>query len=65
MAKKQDFMSKTMKKTKHGRACPTCGEIYAHAKTVSVIPNEGGGSYRFQEKTVDICKCNEKEVYPS
>ncbi|MBN2423803.1 MAG: hypothetical protein JXR46_04605 [Calditrichaceae bacterium] len=63
MAKKQDFASKTMKLAKHGKACPVCGEFYNYAVTVDMVPSKSEGSYRFVERNVSVCKCNEKEVY--
>lgn len=63
MAKKQDFLSKTMKQAKHGKACPVCGEVYTQAKSVVLMPSEKSKSYHFQERNLSICKCNQKEVY--
>ncbi len=63
MAKKQDFASKTMKQTQHGRACPVCNEYYTNVVAVNMVPSKKEGAYRFAEKNVAVCKCNEKEVY--
>ena len=63
MAKRQDFRSKTMKTVKHGKACPVCGEHYTYTLAVNLIPSKKEGAYRFVEKNVGVCKCNEKEVY--
>lgn len=63
MAKKQDFMSKTLKQARHGKTCPVCGEIYTHAKSVIMISSGKESSYRFQEQNVSVCKCNQKEIY--
>ncbi len=62
MAKKQDFASKTQK-GKHGKTCSVCGELYTYVKAVNMIPGQKEGSYRFSERIVAVCKCNEKEVY--
>lgn len=63
MAKKQDFASKTHKMARHGKACPVCGEFYSHVKSVSMATSEKTGAQRFVEKSVAVCKCNEKEIY--
>ncbi|MGD9898842.1 MAG: hypothetical protein AB7T22_06900 [Calditrichaceae bacterium] len=63
MAKKQDFVSKTLKMARHGKSCPVCGEFYSHALTVKVVPSKKEGAYRFQEQNIGVCKCNEKEIY--
>ncbi len=63
MAKKQDFVSKTQKLARHGKACPVCGEYYTYVKSVSMIPSDKTGAQRFVERNVPVCKCNEKEIY--
>ncbi len=63
MAKKQDFASKTKKMARHGKSCPVCGEFYDYATTVNLVPSKKEGHYRFAEKNVAVCKCNENEVY--
>lgn len=63
MAKKQDFVSKTQKLARHGKACPVCGEYYTYVKSVNMIPSDKTGAQRFVERNVAVCKCNEKEIY--
>jgi len=63
MAKKQDFASKTMKQARHGKECPVCGEFYNHTLSVNMEPSKKEGAYRFVEKNIPVCKCNEKEIY--
>jgi hypothetical protein len=63
MAKRQDFASKTAKKERHGKACPVCGEIYTHVLSVNLESSKKEGAYRFAERNVGVCKCNEKEIY--
>ncbi len=63
MAKKQDFMSKTHKLAKHGKACPVCGEFYSYVRTVEMVPSDKTGAFRFVERNVPVCKCNEKQIY--
>lgn len=63
MAKKQDFASKSSKLAKHGKACPVCGEFLSYVRTVNMGPSKKEGAFRFAEKNVAVCKCNEKEIY--
>ncbi len=63
MAKKQDFVSKTQKLARHGKSCPVCGEFYSYVKTVDMVESSKPGAYRFVEKNIPVCKCNEKQVY--
>lgn len=44
------------------RHCDTCGETYSYLK---VIDSEMGdsGAWKFKEKFVGVCKCNQNEVY--
>ncbi len=63
MAKKQDFASKTMKMAKHGKSCPVCGEFYSFVLKSDMIESKKAGAYRFVERNVAVCKCNEKEIY--
>jgi len=43
--------------------CPVCGEGFHLLKVVSTIKSPKKNSYRFQEKMVRVCKCNEKQIY--
>ena len=63
MAKKQDFASKTQKMARHGKSCPVCGEYYTYVKSVNMINSDKPGAFRFEEKNIPVCKCNEQEVY--
>jgi hypothetical protein len=63
MAKKQDFMSKTIKQAQHGKSCPVCGEIYSYTRSIVLSETEEKDSYRFSEQNIGICKCNQKEFY--
>lgn len=63
MAKRQDFMSKTLKQARHGKVCPVCGEVYTQTKSVVLLSADKEKSYRFQEKNLNVCKCNQKDVY--
>ncbi|MDZ7263328.1 MAG: hypothetical protein ONB16_02000 [candidate division KSB1 bacterium] len=64
MAKDRSFVAKLAKGTKEAlkaRQCPKCGEV---ATVVKLVDSEKNAStWRFKEKFVLVCKCNEKEVY--
>ena len=63
MAKQTDFAEKAKKSAmERGVKCPKCGSIKVPTLFVSSVPS-AHGSYRFNRKHVQICKCNEKEIY--
>lgn len=63
MAKKQDFMSKTLKSDKHGALCPVCESQISFIQVVNTEKSKKTDSWRFNQKNIGVCKCNEKEVY--
>ena len=63
MAKDRSFAAKVAKATIESNKCPVCGEIKNVIMVVSSDKNENKDSWRFKEKFVAVCKCNEKEVY--
>lgn len=65
MAKTQSFAEKVAKATiQHGKKCPKCGIIKQPVLYVSSEPSSHG-NIRFSHKRIQICQCNEKEVYSS
>ena len=63
MAKKQDFLSKTLKKDKPGNICPTCESLISYIKYVKTERSKKTNSWRFSQKNLGVCKCNENEIY--
>jgi hypothetical protein len=64
MAKQQSFADKAMKgQMIKGRKCPVCGQILQPVLLVSSEKAAGVGQWKFNEHRVQVCKCNEKEVY--
>lgn len=63
MAKKQDFMSKTLKTEKHGNICPVCNTPISFVRVVNTEKSQKTDSWRFNQNHVGVCQCNEKEVY--
>ena len=62
--KDRTFASKVAKgAVEHGEKCPVCGDTFHLLKVVSTMDVPEKKSYRFQEKMVKVCKCNEKEIY--
>jgi hypothetical protein len=63
MAKQQSFADKATKAAKqNGRKCPKCENIYEPILVVSSEQNNSG-SWKFNHKRIQVCKCNEKEVF--
>lgn len=60
MAKKQSFADKANKK-KQSDICPICQGEISHIKLVHA--QKKNGNWRFSNKPVGVCKCNEAEIY--
>ncbi|MBM2845626.1 MAG: hypothetical protein HW407_938 [Bacteroidetes bacterium] len=64
MAKQQSFADKATKAAaQRGSKCPTCGSIFQPILMVSSERSKVGSSYKFNERRVQVCKCNEKQIY--
>jgi hypothetical protein len=64
MAKQQSFQDKATKAAQRkGAQCPTCGTIYQPLLVVSSEKSATSAGWKFNERRVQVCKCNEKEVY--
>ncbi len=63
MAKQTDFAEKAKKAgAEKGIKCPKCGSVKTPTLYVNAMRSPGG-SFRFNRQRVQICKCNEKELY--
>jgi hypothetical protein len=63
MAKQQDFAEKVKKGTQErGVKCPKCGTVRVPLLFVQSV-RSSHQSYRFNRQRVQVCKCNEKEIY--
>ncbi len=61
MAKAKTFMDKVAKSAQdYTRHCPKCGESFRHVQLITSEKSEKTGAWRFNQKFVAICKCNEK-----
>ena len=63
MAKAKTFADKVSKAsqdlTKH---CQKCGESITSVKLITSEKSSKTGAWRFNQKQVKMCKCNESEV---
>ena len=64
MAKDQSFAAKVAKASSTGgNHCPECGELSVPVKMVVAEKSESKNSWKFNQKFVRVCKCNEAEIY--
>jgi hypothetical protein len=65
MAKDQSFAAKVAKARSKGGGnhCPECDEVLVAVKLVTAEKSEAKKSWKFNQKFVRVCKCNEAEVY--
>jgi uncharacterized OB-fold protein len=63
MAKQQSFADKATKAAAmKGAKCPVCGTIFQPILMVSSERSGAKGSWKFNERRVQVCKCNEKQI---
>lgn len=64
MAKQQTFADKATKAAQmKGAKCPVCGTIFQPLLTVTSEFSKTSGTVKFNERRVQVCKCNEKAIY--
>ncbi len=64
MAKTQSFADKVAKAAlSRGTKCPVCGTIRQPVLLVKSERSAAAKTWRFNERRVQVCKCNEKEIY--
>ena len=64
MAKQQSFQDKATKAAQmKGAKCPVCGTIFQPVLMVSSERSRAGANWKFNERRIQVCKCNEKQVY--
>jgi hypothetical protein len=64
MAKQQTFQDKAAKAAAmKGSKCPVCGTIFQPILMVTSERSKVSQSWKFNERRVQVCKCNEKQVY--
>ncbi|MCK4272856.1 hypothetical protein KAU04_08175 [bacterium] len=63
MAKRQSFAEKSAHaQSKHQRTCPVCGAAIRSVRWVAAEVSSKN-AFKFNHKMVNVCKCNEKEIY--
>jgi DNA repair exonuclease SbcCD ATPase subunit len=65
MAKKATSFADKIRKNQEAvkRLCPVCNTEFQRVKFVKSVESENKNSWRFNQNMVDVCKCNEKEVF--
>lgn len=65
MSKDRSFAAKVAKAMSHGGGnhCPVCGETLSTIQLVVSEKSENKNSWKFNQRFVRICKCNEKDIY--
>ena len=63
MAKQTSFVDKLAKSAiDHTKHCPVCNQSITTIKLVTSEHSPKTGAWRFNQKYVGLCKCNETEV---
>ncbi len=64
MAKGQTFADKITKGQRKSKViCPKCNTEYSFILYVTSEKSNKSGAYRFNQRQVSVCKCNEKQFY--
>jgi uncharacterized OB-fold protein len=64
MAKAQSFAEKAAKASQiKGSKCPVCGTVRQPILMVTSERSSASKAWKFNERRVLVCRCNEKEVY--
>jgi uncharacterized OB-fold protein len=64
MAKQQSFADKATKAAAmKGSRCSVCGTVFQPILMVSSERSKTGASWKFNERRMQVCKCNEKQIY--
>jgi len=64
MAKKQTFADKATKGQRRSKLiCPKCETEYSFFLHVAAEKSGKTGAYKFGERHIRVCKCNEKQIY--
>lgn len=65
MSKDRSFAAKVAKalSSDDGKHCPECGESFSTVKLVVSENSKAKNSWKFNQRLVRLCKCNEAEVY--
>ena len=61
MAKRQSFADKASKKS-HVKICPVCSTAMEPIRLVDPTFTTDKKSWKFKDKIVAMCKCNQKDI---
>ena len=62
MAKQMSFEQKA-KKEKKQVVCPVCHGPVQYIRLVKTVKSQTKGSWKFSDRNVGVCKCNQAEIY--
>lgn len=63
MSKAKSFADKVARSSaEHDKHCDTCGEVFSTVKVVASERSEKTNAWKFNQKFVNVCKCNENEL---
>jgi hypothetical protein len=64
MARAQSFADKAAKSAQvKGKKCPVCDTVFQPVLLVSSDRSKVTTGWKFSERRIQICKCNEKQFY--
>lgn len=65
MAKDKSFAAKVSRSSSGEvyQTCKVCGEQFAMVQVIRTEQTGKNNAYRFKEKIVKVCKCNQKTQY--
>jgi len=63
MAKKEKSFAAKVKKVKDVKICPVCEKPVTSLLLVKSVKSETTGAWKFKEKNIGVCKCNETEIW--
>jgi len=67
MAKKAKSFADKLRKMSEAEAqiCSVCKTEIQRVMLIKSVKSEEKNSWKFNQNMVNVCKCNEKEVYPA
>lgn len=63
MARKQRTFAEKVQKKKHEIICSKCNSPIQTVFLVRTVKSEHTNAWKFKQRLVQVCKCNQKEVY--
>ena len=63
MARKEKSFLAKVRKEKMIIKCPVCNQTITPIIFIKSVQSESSGAWKFNERNIKLCKCNEKEVF--